>query len=172
MTSIKLEYDEADVLARLENLESELKVKAVRSGLTRVAAPLKKTAKRLMPVDEGDLAKAVGHKTVTKRQQARLNVFEGSSNRISVDNPGIAIIVGANRKVNGLNQSYKATLVEFGVKRKWRTYKKRRLRKYPGYHFGGIKGKYVMSRALSQTSPQIGTLYYQGVARYLNRIDA
>lgn len=174
MNNLDIQLDTQAIQKQLDSLADGIRTKTVRAGLVKAASPIKKTMKSLAPRLTGDLAKAVGHKTLSKRDAARIDLFAGGSNRISVVNPGVAIIVGPNRKnTQGYNQAYKATLMEHGVKPGFRRYKKARLRsRYSGYMTEGFRGTYFMARALEQNESGMTDRFYEGVAAYLNRIDA
>jgi len=174
MNNLDIQVDTQAIQKQLDSLADGIRTKAVRAGLVKAVAPIKKTMKALAPKLTGDLAKAVGHKTLSKRDAGRIDLFAGGSNRVSVANPGVAIIVGPNRKnAKGYNQAYKATLVEHGVKRTFRRYKKPRLRtRYSGYLYEGFRGSFFMARSLDQNQSGMTDRFYQGVAAYLNRIDA
>ncbi|WP_271270222.1 hypothetical protein [Aliamphritea hakodatensis] len=158
------------VLESLQALETSLKTKAVRAGLVSVAKPIKAAAKNLAPKDKGDLAKAIGHKTLSKRDAARIDLYQGSSNQVSENNPGLAIIIGPNRKVGGKSQAYIGTLAEHGTKKRFRHYRKARLKHLPGYMHGGTEGTHFMARALSRNQGDIPGRFYSGLANHLDRI--
>ncbi len=173
MNNLDIQVDTQAIQKQLDQLADGIRTKAVRAGLVKAASPIKKTMKALAPKLTGDLAKAVGHKTLSRRDAGRIDLFAGSSNRVSVANPGVAIIVGPNRKnAQGYNQAYKATLMEHGTSNGWRNFKRVRLRDRPGYHSDGFRGKYFMARSLQQNESGMTDRFYQGVAAYLNRIDA
>lgn len=173
MNNLDIQLDTQAIQKQLDELADGIRTKAVRAGLVKAASPIKRSMKSLAPKLTGDLAKAVGHKTLSKRDAARIDLFAGSANRVSVVNPGVAIIVGPNRKnAQGYNQAYKATLMEHGTSNGWRDFKRVRLRDRPGYHSDGFRGTYFMTRSLQQNESGMTDRFYQGVAAYLNRIDA
>lgn len=173
MNNLDIQLDTRAIDQQLEALADGIRTKVVRAGLVKAVAPIKKTMKALAPKLTGDMAKAVGHKTLSKRDSARIDLFAGGSNRVSVANPGVAIIVGPNRKNRkGYNQAYKATLIEHGVKPSFRRYKNARLRsRYSGYMTEGFQGSYFMAKSLEQNESGMTDRFYEGVAAYLNRID-
>ena len=174
MNNLDIQLDTKAIQKQLDQLADGIRTKAVRAGLVKAASPIKKTMKALAPKRTGDLAKAVGHQTLSKRDAGRIDLFAGGSNRVSVANPGVAIIVGPNRKNRkGYGQAYKATLMEHGVKASFRRYKKPHLRsQYSGYMTEGFRGTFFMARALEQNESGMADRFYHGVAAYLNRIDA
>jgi hypothetical protein len=174
MNDLDIQIDTQDVKNRLDELADGLRNRAVRAGLVKAAAPIKRSMKSLAPKLSGDLSKSIGHKTLSRRDAARIDLFAGGSNRVSVENPGVSIIVGPNRKnARGYSQAYKATLMEHGVKRGFRRYKKpRKGSQSLGYMYEGFSGTYFMARSLEQNQSGMNDRFYAGVSAYLNRIDA
>lgn len=82
-----------DVQRELKALEDNIKERAIRAGLVSVVAPVKRTAKSEAPTHSGDMARAVGHRNINKRQRARLGMRLGE--------------VGTNRRINGRWQGLK-----------------------------------------------------------------
>ncbi len=105
---INAQLENADqMLADLKKLEQKLQDKAVRSGLVAFVAPIKRKAKELAPKMSGDMAKAIGHRQLSKRAKGRLGIASTTQ----------ALLVGPNRKVNGKYQGKKGLWHEYGTER-------------------------------------------------------
>lgn len=139
----KIEPPISSLVKELEALQEGLGEKGIRSALVSGARPLKATMKRMAPVDKGNLSKAVGHVSISKRAKARLGVKEGMA----------AILVGANRKipVNGRK-------VWQGKKGHWMEEGTEHMRPRP-----------FMAPALAATAGSMEPLFYRGIANYLER---
>lgn len=123
----------------LAALEQKLQFSAVRAGLVRAIGPTKKTAKALAPRDEGHLAQAIGHRVISKTAKARLGISSES----------VALLVGANRRINGRYQGRKGLWHEFGTEH--------------------MDPNPFLSPALEQTQGDFAGRFYDGLTRYLDR---
>lgn len=94
-----------EVQRDLRDLEENIKERAIRAGLVAVAAPVKKTAKAEAPTESGDMARAIGHRSINKRQRSRLGFKAGE----------VGILVGTNRRINGIWQGRKGMWQEHGT---------------------------------------------------------
>jgi len=173
--------DHQQVLGELQALSQDLQTKALRSGLVSVAAPIKKAEKATAPVSDreggGTLRQAIGHRLVTRNDADKLNLFVSATKRTSIDNPGIALIVGANRKVAGKHRGHIAAWLEHGLRAKSRRHLRGRKNggrvKRPHarwYAHRGLPANSFQANALASVSNQIETRFYKGIARSLNRM--
>lgn len=159
--------DIATITKNLNNLSVELQTKAIQSGLTKTAGPVKKAMQAGAPKQSGDLAKAVGQKKLTKNQKARLNITTSH-----------AIIVGPNKKVNGRFRARLGNLIEQGAKA--HIIKPKKNTKGPLLFRGGGFAKYAnhpgftanpfMQRALQQNQQNLTRLFYQGLANRMKKL--
>lgn len=128
-----------EVQRELKALEDNIKERAIRAGLVSVVAPVKRTAKTDAPADSGDMARAVGHRNINKRQRARLGMKLGE----------VGILVGTNRRINGRWQGRKGMWQELGTENMdanpflWPAMQK---------HQSGVAGR-----------------FYEGLSKYLDR---
>ncbi|MBB3142824.1 HK97 gp10 family phage protein [Halomonas organivorans] len=158
-----------EVLDQLRGLEEELQSRAVRAGLVRAVAPVKKTAKRLAPALTGDLRKSIGHKLLSRSARGRLG--------IGPERP--AIFVGPTRKVGGYDQSFVASIVETGIEPSTRTVRRNlnghRARRRDGqwvtytYRHPGQEADPFLGPALKMHSAGFEGRFYDGLTRYLDR---
>lgn len=159
----------ADVLRELRGLEIAIQDRAVRAGLVRAVAPVKRTAKRLAPALSGDLRKSIGHKLLSR----------SAKGRIGIGPERVAIFVGPTRKVGGYDQSFVASLIEEGVKPGTRQVR-RNLKGHRSYRRDGRWVTYSYSHpgqaadpflqpALEQNSSGFEGRFYQGLSSYLDR---
>lgn len=191
---IEFKGDQQALISQLGKLSAELQAKALRSGLVRAAAPIKQSAKSLAPVHQpdpaakrkrrpGTLAESIGHTTLTEQQRSNFVLIQGARGRVSVSNPGISIIIGPNRKVNGYSQGFVGSLMEFGVTPGARSRRVfggttlgrrgksvRVVRSTAKYFHPGVTAKPFLAPALQANESQIESRFYQGIARYLKRI--
>ncbi|WP_299312364.1 HK97-gp10 family putative phage morphogenesis protein [uncultured Halomonas sp.] len=123
----------------LKQLEDNLKERAIRAGLVRLAAPVKRTAKRLAPSDTGDMARAVGHLNLNRRQRTRLGLRAGA----------VGILVGTNRRINGRFQGRKGMWQEHGTER--------------------MDANPFLLPAMQQHAGGAQGRFYEGLSRYLDR---
>lgn len=97
--------DAEQALRDLGEFERKLRDRAVRSGLVSFIRPIKSTAKQLAPQETGAMARAIGHRQLSRTAKARLGIAESS----------VALLVGPNRRVNGRYQGRKGLWHEFGT---------------------------------------------------------
>lgn len=123
----------------LLNLEAKLKESAVRAGLVRAIAPTKRVAKALAPKDKGHMARAIGHRTISKTAKTRLGIASDQ----------VALLIGANRRVNGRYQGRKGLWHEYGTEH--------------------MEPSPFLLPALEQTQGGFAGRFYDGLANYLDR---
>lgn len=168
MFTLDIDEQLTNLLKELTEFELTVQNKVVRSGLVALSKPLKKSMIDNAPKDHGYLAQSINHKSLRPNQKARLN--------IAADD--VAIIVGPNKKVNGFSQSRKANLVEGGVKAHVIESKNKKLRMGAGgfaegkIKHPGVKANPFMGDSLEQNESNLSGLFYQGMAKTLDRIRA
>ncbi|RTR01941.1 hypothetical protein [Halomonas nitroreducens] len=123
----------------MAGLEHKLQHGAVRAGMVRAIAPVKKTAKANAPKDSGDLARAVGHRSLSKRAKGRLGLGADT----------VALLVGTNRRVGGRWQGRKGLWQEHGTEH--------------------MTANPFLGPALEQHQSGFGGRFYAGLSRYLDR---
>ncbi|MCP1314388.1 MULTISPECIES: HK97-gp10 family putative phage morphogenesis protein [unclassified Halomonas] len=123
----------------LRALEDSIRERAIRAGLVAFAAPVKRDAKVLAPTDRGDLAQAIGHRNINKRQRSRLGMTVGE----------VGILVGANRRINGRWQGRKGLWQEGGTEH--------------------MEANPFLAPALQKNQGGGTSRFYQGLSRYLDR---
>lgn len=128
-----------EVQQELRALEDNIKERAIRAGLVALAAPIKRTAKANAPADTGDMAQAVGHRNINKRQRRRLGMTPGE----------VGILVGTNRRINGKWQGLKGLWHEGGTEH--------------------MTPNPFLLPALQQHEGGGAGRFYQGLSRYLDR---
>lgn len=175
---IDIEQDGEDLLAELPELESNLKTKAVRAGLLRGMRPLKRALQVNAPRSRGDLAKAIGHRTLTPTDRIVLMMGPSVRNALSLGADQQAVLVGPNKKVRGYNQAFKGTMTEFGVDRHLIRPRKKNLHQSLRLRGGawvkqvihpGVKPQYWMAESLAQSQSEIDQGFYDGLARFLDK---
>ena len=123
--------------------------------------------KSLAPKKSGDLAQSINHKSLNKRQKARL----------SIDDSDVAILAGPNKKVNGENVNWRANFIEGGVKSHFISAKRKKL-KIGGNVVNkeiahpGIKANPFMGKAINNNKENSVSLFYQGMTKTLDKIRA
>ncbi|MCC5904096.1 MAG: hypothetical protein JJT87_19465 [Halomonas sp.] len=136
----QVQGDKLDIMgSELRLLEDNIKERAIRSGLVAVVAPVKRSAKSLAPTDSGDMAHAVGHRNINQRQRGRLGFKPGE----------VGILVGTNRRINGVFQGRKGLWQEHGTERMGAT---------P-----------FLWPAMQQHEASAAGRFYDGLSRYLDR---
>ncbi|MEL7893512.1 HK97-gp10 family putative phage morphogenesis protein [Vreelandella neptunia] len=136
----QVQGDDLDAMRReLSVLEDNIKERAVRAGLVAVASPVKRTAKQLAPTESGAMAKAVGHLNINKRQRGRLGFKPGE----------VGILVGTNRRINGVFQGRKGMWQEHGTER--------------------MAANPFLLPALEQHQSGAAGRFYEGLSKYLDR---
>lgn len=156
--------DHGQVARDLNNLETDLKTKVVRSGLTEVAKPIARNMKRLAPKDQGDLVRSINRRSLSARAGRRINLW-GNDRAAQLERGQVAVLIGANKKVSGRTLNRLAAWHEFGTKSF--TNKGR----FEGTQNPGIKATRFISRSLTTSQSQIERLFYKGVARRLDKLQ-
>ncbi|SES12527.1 phage protein, HK97 gp10 family [Vreelandella subterranea] len=123
----------------LRDLEDNLKERAIRAGLVSVVSPVKKTAKSEAPTESGDMAQAIGHRNINKRQRSRLGFKAGE----------VGILVGTNRRINGIWQGRKGMWQEHGTE--------------------NMDANPFLWPAMQQHQSGAPGRFYEGLAKYLDR---
>lgn len=144
MVELNVELDTKEALRELSKTEQDVR-KGVRAGLVEVIKPIKKQAKITAPVDKGDLSNSIGHRAVSKTAKQRLGISEDST----------ALLVGANRKVNGKWQGKKGLWAEHGTKRQDGSQKN--------------KATFFLANSLNDHESGIGERFYKGLKRYVDK---
>jgi len=172
MITLKIETELSSLLNNLNKFEDVLKNKVVRSGLVASSKPIKKSMQSNAPKNRGDLAKSINHKSLNKRQKARLSISHYET----------AIVIGPNKKINGTSVAWRANFIENGVKAhsiKSKINKKlgRKLKLKVGNRViegdikhPGIKSNPFMEKSINQNESNMPNLFYKGMARSLGRI--
>ena len=136
----QVQGDNLDVMSsELRMLESNIKERAIRAGLVAVASPVKRTAKQEAPSDSGDMANAVGHLNINKRQRSRLGFKPGE----------VGILVGTNRRINGVFQGRKGLWQEHGTE--------------------NMDANPFLWPAMQQHQSGAPRRFYEGLSKYLDR---
>lgn len=131
---------ELDKMRRdLRDLEDNIKERAIRAGLVSVVAPVKRTAKSEAPADSGDMARAVGHRNINKRQRSRLGFKPGE----------VGVLVGTNRKINGRWQGPKGMWQELGTE--------------------NMDANPFLWPAMQKHQSGVPKRFYEGLSKYLDR---
>ncbi|MFI0472242.1 HK97-gp10 family putative phage morphogenesis protein [Halomonas sp. HMF6819] len=128
-----------DMQHELKALENNIRERAIRAGLVAVASPIKKTAKQLAPADSGDMAQAIGHRNINRRQRSRLG-FKPDE---------VGILIGANRRINGRWQGRKGLWHEHGTEH--------------------MTPNPFLAPALAQNQSGTPQRFYEGLSKYLDR---
>lgn len=163
---MELKQKDSDrILKEVANLEQDLKVKAIRAGLTKVSAPITKTMKADVPVKSGALKQSIGRSRLSESAKGRLGIKAGKE----------AVIIGPNKKVRGRSQSRKAMLVDAGTK-PHKIKAKGEVLLLAGINafsklvnHPGIKATHFIGNALTKNRSGIQGRFYQGLAGYLRR---
>lgn len=168
-----------DIIKELEELEDDLRHKAVSSGLTASAKPLKDRLKQNAPSDSGALKASIGQVQLSRTAKARIGIAE--------DQRGI--LVGPVRKaestINGVtkkrHQGYKATWLEEGTKpHKIKPTGKGKLKALRfgvggGFYFAkgvshpGTRATHFMAYSYMQTQSAVNDNFYKGLSKYLDK---
>jgi len=129
------------LLRQLNELEDGLKIKALRSGLVRAVKPIKAHAKANAPADTGKLRQAIGHVQLSGRAKQRMGIKSSS----------LAILVGANRRIDGEWQGRKQIWHEFGTAK--------------------MSANPFLEKALQYGESGFEGRFYQGLSSYLNKLN-
>lgn len=128
-----------EVQRELKALEDNIKERAIRAGLVAVVAPVKRTAKAIAPAESGDMARAIGHRNINKRQRSRLGFLAGE----------VGILVGTNRRINGRWQGRKGMWQEHGTEK--------------------MSANPFLWPAMQQNQGGTPKRFYEGLTKYLER---
>ena len=186
---IKIEPDVKHIVRRMDSFADELQNKAMTSGLSAAASPIKKRMKMLAPQQSGGgaLKKSIGHKQLSRSEKAVMGV--------PIDQRGI--LVGPIRKVadpqyarspgKKIGQGYKAYWLEFtGARRHKIPLKRGRTgsRKHKVIKFTRGDGKFAtqvmhpgfgrhkfIGPALNSTGGQIENSFYSGMSKRLDKLE-
>lgn len=178
---VKFDPPLAELMGRLRSLEETLPDKGMRSALVASVKPLKVGIKGRVHDVTGSLRRSIGHKSLSISAKARL----------SYSREQVVLFVGATRKVAGSigappgkkwDQNYKLHWLEKGVSAhdipavskggasfRGRKMLKignmlRRSVKHPGF-----AGRQLVWRSLQATRSQQQTLFYNGLAKFLDK---
>jgi hypothetical protein len=180
---LQYHFDAEAIQQELRGLSDELKMKAVRAGMVKVATLDVSLMKATAPVETGTL-----QKSVSRRQLSRT-----AANRLSLGADTLTMLVGPNRKVNGKYYGRLANITEGGAARHdivpkaetrvqsllraqgLRGAKRMVLADGRGFFatkvdHPGTRPDPFMLRAYDQSDSQVEGLFYTGVSDYLNRL--
>jgi len=173
MITLTTNNDIDNILKSLADFEIKLQNKAIRSGLTAVAAPIKKAMRQNAPKKTGRLAASITQKLLNKSQKASL----------SITNTDVALVVGPNKQTPTFtNVSWRAIFIEEGVRaHEINTKVTRKLRRSLKLKIGGrvltggvkhpgLKANPFMARSIEQNKSSIEPRFYQGMAKMLDKI--
>lgn len=181
--NLQFNFDADSVQQELRALSEELKMKAVRAGLVKVATLDVALMKQNVPVETGTLQKTVSRRQLSRTAVARLG--------LGVDT--LTMLVGPNRKVGGKYYGRLANITEGGAgphvivpkaetrvqgllrAQGLRGVKRMVLANGRGFfaarvNHPGMRANPFMFRSSEQSSSQVEGLFYQGVSDYLNRL--
>jgi HK97 gp10 family phage protein len=162
------------ILESLLELSATLQVKAIRSGLSSAANPVKASMRSLAPRKSGRLAESVNHRQIKEKEKSGYNVKPND----------MAIIVGPNKKIDGTDVTWRANFIEEGVrsheintkftKKLGRSLKLKIGNKVlgKGVTHPGIKANPFMAKSIKQNDSNVPVRFYQGMAKTLDKIRA
>jgi HK97 gp10 family phage protein len=168
-----LDLEPADIAAidaRLKRLSQELQVKATRAGLRAAGKPVVNRVKDAAPVDDGDLSQSINLKLLGKKKTAKLRPLVARNQRSIINNPGVVMIIGPNKKVDGKHQGFKGALMEFGSSAGERVGKRGHMKGHR-YISKGVQAQPFLEPSFDAEKAGINRRFYKGMTRYLNRID-
>ncbi|MCU7837620.1 MAG: HK97 gp10 family phage protein [gamma proteobacterium symbiont of Taylorina sp.] len=172
---IKMELEgAAETIKYLQGLETKQLQKALGSGLTAIARPIKQAFKQNTPVLTGSLRSAIGQKVLSKGKKQRgglgddergLEVGLVNTKRYYARNkhitlPGLAGIIDGGAKPHVIKPS---------------KYNKNGRLKLHGGRFvksvnhPGVRGNGFLKRSLSAGESQRQELFYQGLRKWIDR---
>ena len=102
---LNVQLNTAQILRDLNALSQDLREKAVKAGLAKVAIAGLSAMQSTVPVETGKVKKSLNRKTLTDGQRGRLGLGDGT----------FVMLVGPNRRVNGLFRSRIANVLEGGA---------------------------------------------------------
>jgi len=168
--SIEFEPSPAKLVKELRGLSEDLQRKAVDAGLVTSMKPIKAAMKTTAPRNKhGYIADSIGHRNVSKTAKARLGI----------DPEDRAKLVGPTKKVNindkkiGLGRL--AHLLEEGTAPHLIRFKNKKALHGNGNWFAqevkhpGIRATYFMANSLAIHQSRVPALFYQGLAKHLNK---
>lgn len=168
-----------DIIQEIGALESDLQDKAVRSGLTASAKPLKDRLKQNAPNDSGSLKASIGQVTLSKSAKARLGY--SAEQRVILVGPVRKVLSTINGVTKKRQQGYKAAWIEEGTAphkikpRKKGGLKALRFSGGGGSLFAktidhpGTRATHFMSFSYLQTQAAVNDNFYLGLSKYLDR---
>lgn len=159
---------------RLKQLTEDLQTKATRAGLRAAGKPIVAKAKAFAPFDDehtdDHLRDSINISLLGKGRVKKLSLFTSATSKLSLDNPGQVMVIGPNKKVKGQHQGWKGALMEFGTQAGRRIGKRGRM-KGVRYESRGVRPQPFLAPALARESAGINARFYQGLERYLNRVQ-
>ena len=186
---IKIEPDIKHIVQRMDVFSDELQNKAMTSGLSAAASPIKKRMKQMAPEQSGGgaLKKSIGHKQLSRSEKAVIGV--------PTDQRGI--LIGPIRKVadpkydrspgKKIGQGYKAYWLEFtGAKRHVIPLKRgdKSKRRHKVIKFTRGDGKFAtqvmhpgfgrhkfIGPSLSSAGSQVEQGFYTGMSKRLDKLE-
>lgn len=172
---------------QLKALSGSVQTKGVRAGLVYAIKPVKDRAKQLAPVNSGALRESIGHLSLSKSAKSRLGL---------VSTAHTALVVGPTKKVldesgKKRSQAYKYWFMEFGTSPAVIKPRKRKRNKYTGAPLAGpdkkailvggkpygranhpgVKANPFLARSLEAHDDQMPDRFWQGVEKYLIKIN-
>ncbi len=177
------------LVQRLDEFSEELQDKAMSSGLTASAKPIKDRMKRLVPKVTRSLYKSIGQAVLSKTAKARIGISQDVR----------AIVVGPVRKVadptyeggkKKISQGYKAYWLEYTgaeaheiVPNPARRLKALKIKRGIAGEWGGLRHHFkrvtiptwrprkFMAPALDSAGSLVGDGFYNGMSRRLNQFQ-
>lgn len=170
MIDVELDPSPDRLIKELRGLSEDLQLKAVDAGLITAMKPVKAAMKASAPRGEyGNIEKAIGHVNLSKRAKARLGI----------DVAARAKLVGPTRKVaindSKIHLGRLANMLEQGTKPHQIKFKNKKRLRLAGGGFAsvvnhpGITATYFMANALAMHQSRIQGLFYQGLAKHLDK---
>ena len=158
--------DRKEILRDLDQLDRVLKTKAVRSGLTEVSKPIRRAMKSLAPRRTGLLRRSIGTRNLSATAQQRLDLWTRDRRDDVLEAGTVAVLIGPNRRIGGVNRARIAALLEFGTK----SFTNKGT--FPGTRNPGIRARRFMGRALDVNLTQVERLFFRGMARRLDELSS
>ena len=179
-----------DVQRDLRNLSDELRTKIVYRATVQAARPYKSTMKALAPSETGALRDTIGHVKINDRQKGRLGialeqaaVLVGPVRRVTVrtvqysvpDGEGGTVTINVAKKVR---RSRIANILEGGAKPHKIKARRSEFLAVRGVGFvkrvnhPGIRALKFMERTLTSVGSQPNDLFYQTLARQMEKVKA
>lgn len=103
---LNVNLDTAQILRDLNALQQDLREKAVKAGLAKVAIAGLDAMKGTVPVETGKVKQSLNRKTLTDNQRGRMGFSDGT----------FVMLVGPNRRVGGIFKSRIANVLEGGAR--------------------------------------------------------